>query len=70
MQQDRDVTYLNMTAASALLGVSRQWLNRLASGGGVPGAVVHGGYRLFDRAAFEPWAAAERARRKRRLTKK
>ena len=63
--------YLNMKAASRVLGASRQWLTALANEGGVPGVVVHGGFRLFERGVFEPWAAEQRAKRKRPpLTKK
>ena len=70
MQQNQPPEYLNMTAASALAGVSRQWMQQLLKAGGVPGVVDHGGFRLFERAAFAPWAEAFRQNRKRPLTKK
>ena len=64
--------FLNVTAAAARAGVSRQWFSELvAQGSAIPGMVNHGGFRLFERAAFEPWAASVKARQKRgkRLTK-
>ena len=65
MQDIQQVDYIRIQDACGLAGVSRQWLLRLVKAGGVPGAAVVAGYHLFDRAAFAPWAAEQRAKRKR-----